>query len=102
MKYELKTVCPECPFRKVYRRSYSIKRLEQLASGEFPCHKTCVTQEDDEGQGELVEKPDGQSQACAGAMIYLLKRGRPHQMMRIVERLGLFDPSQLDLNADVR
>jgi hypothetical protein len=35
-------------------------------------------------------------------LIYLEKRQQPHQMMRIAERLGLYDYRQLDMQAPVR
>ncbi len=36
------------------------------------------------------------------AVIFNEKRGQPNQMARISERLGLYDPAQLDMKAKVR
>lgn len=84
------------------KRGFTIRRLEEFASAEFACHKTC--EQDDEG--DYVAR-DG-SPHCAGALIFLEKRGRPHQMMRICERLRgkdgkpMYDPTKLDMKASVR
>lgn len=40
-------------------------------------------------------------QHCAGALIFLEAQERPNQMMRIAERIGCYDPSQLDINFPV-
>jgi len=68
-----------------------------MASGEFACHKACKV---DEEEGEFVPRND-KTPHCAGALIYLEKRERPHQMMRICERLGLYDRSKLNMKARV-
>lgn len=39
---------------------------------------------------------------CAGALIFLEKRYRPNQLMRISERLGMYDRTKLDMKAKVR
>jgi len=68
-----------------------------LERGEFPCHKTTVP-----GPGkddDLVAT--NESQHCAGALIIMEKIERPSQMMRICERLGLYDRSKLKLDAPV-
>lgn len=101
MNYDLTKPCPECPFLKKFRRRYREQRLAEFASGEFPCHKTAaVVEADDECGSEYREQPG--SQHCAGALIYNEKRDRPHQMMRICERLGFYDRRKLDMNAEVR
>jgi len=35
-------------------------------------------------------------------LIYLEKRDMPNQMMRIAEQLGMYDRTQLNMEADVR
>jgi hypothetical protein len=35
-------------------------------------------------------------------LIFNEKREQPHQMMRICERLGMYDMTKLDMEADVR
>lgn len=89
------TPCAECPFLKSMKHGFEIKRLKQFASGEFPCHKTA---EDDDGKYVAGEK----SVHCAGALIFLEKRQAPHQMMRIAERLGMYDHTKLNMEAEVR
>ena len=39
MKYTMTTPCTECPFRRSMR-GFTVRRLQEFASGEFPCHKT--------------------------------------------------------------
>ena len=101
MKYELKNPCGNCPFRSDVRPYLNPGRVEEigraLVRGEFPCHKTTVP-----GPGEDDDLTDTEdSQHCAGALILLEKMGRPSQMMRICERLGMYDPSKLNLDAPV-
>lgn len=76
---------------------FSVARLEEFASGAFHCHKTGTT---DEETDNLIATPA--SKHCAGALIYLEKRHRSNQMMRIAERLGLYDRTKLNMSADVR
>lgn len=97
MDYTLTTPCKECPFLNKFKKGFSVKQLEGFASGEFACHKTCDVSEE---TGSF--EPAAKSVHCAGALIYLEKRERPHQMMRIVERLGMYDRTKLDMDADVR
>ena len=96
MKYTMTTPCKECPFT-MSRKQFSDKRLKEFASsGAFPCHKTAELNEDN----GYVAKSN--SVACAGALIFCEKRGQPNQMMRISERLGLYDHTKLDMDANVR
>lgn len=96
MNYNLHTPRSECPFLKGSR--FTQRRLAQFASGEFPCHKQSVLNEND----EFKERADGKTNHCAGALIYLEKRNAPHQMMRICERLGVYDRTKLEMDAKVR
>lgn len=102
MKYDMTTPCGDCPFLLKHRRAYSVQRLAQFASGPFPCHKTADLEEshDDGSGGCYTATPE--SQHCAGALIVLEKLNQPHQMMRIMERLGLYDHTKLDMEAEVR
>lgn len=61
-------------------------------SAPFSCHKLNSWHDED----EVTEE-----QHCAGAMIVLEKMERPNQMMRIAERLGLYDRSKLKMDAPV-
>lgn len=99
MKYSLTTPCDECPFLK--GSGFTYRSLVEHASGEFPCHRACDLVEDDEGSSVYRERKNGKTPHCAGALIFLELQDRPHQMMRICERLGLYDRTQLDMNAPV-
>lgn len=97
MKYTQTTPCKECPFLKSMAHAFTIKRLMEFAcEGSFPCHKSAEINEDN----EFVAKQN--SVACAGALIFLEKRNQPNQMMRISERLGMYDYRKLNMEADVR
>lgn len=102
MDYNMTKPCADCPFlnKPCMKRTFPKNRLDEFASGEFPCHKTAEVIEDDEECAEFHAKEG--SQHCAGALIYLEKRNSPHQMMRIAERLGMYDRTKLDMDADVR
>lgn len=99
MNHELKRPCPDCPFRTDSLEGWlgenraeeiidSITRLQQT----FACHETT---------GIKGDVPKGGEQQCAGAMIMLEKIERPTQMMRIAERLGMYDRHALDMDAPV-
>lgn len=94
MNYKLTTPCDECPF--LIGSGFSYESLLRHASGEFACHKTC-----DVVDGVFLERPKDKSPHCAGALIFLEKQNRPHQMMRVCERLGMYDASKLNMAAAV-
>ncbi len=96
MTYDLHKPCKNCPFLKEGGIRLTRGRVNEIAGmmlaggrGEFPCHKT--TRED--GDGELTETPE--SRHCAGALIFAEKHDRPTQMMRICERLRMYDRTKL-------
>ena len=93
MKYNLTKPCDACPF--LIANNFTFKSLLEHSSGEFPCHKACDLDDED---GMFVEKSNGKTPHCAGALIFLEKQDRPHQMMRICERLGMYDRTKLDLD----
>ena len=102
MKFNLKKPCNNCPFtRKSTEGWLGEDRASEFADAiysldsTFSCHKTLSI--DDEG--DTHEHKD--SQHCAGAMILLEKMGKPNQMMRISERLGLYNHKELDMSSDV-
>lgn len=102
MKFDLVRPCPQCPFRTdvgaYLRGDRAVEIAQSLARGaDFPCHKTTVTDPDDESQRAAT----GESQFCAGALIALERSDAPNQAMRFAERLGLYDPSKLDMDAPV-
>lgn len=97
MHYTLTSPCDQCPFLRKMAHGFTLRRLTEFASGAFHCHQTGTQ---DEETGNYVATKD--SLHCAGALIFLEKREKPNQMMRIAERLGLYDASKLNMDADVR
>lgn len=95
MHYKMTEPCDKCPYR--VGSGFKLPSLVRHASGEFPCHKAC----DLGGDGLYREKPNDESPHCAGALIFLEKQGKPHQMMRINERFGFYEPSKLNMDAPV-
>lgn len=94
MHYKMKSPCSECPY--LLDSGFTYQSLMEHASGEFACHKACDLNE----EGEFEAKSD-KTPHCAGALIFLEKQNKPHQMMRIVERLGMYDHTQLNMGANV-
>lgn len=103
MSYSITKPCNNCPFRRtngaVRLRRERIREIAGMMlspdGAEFPCHKTTVDDED----GERVTT--GDSQHCAGALIFAEKNGNQTQMMRIAGRLRLYDPDKLEGRDDV-
>lgn len=94
------TPCNQCPFILKMKHGFTLRKLKEFASGEFPCHKTAECVEDeDEGSSYQATKD---SLHCAGALIFNEKRNTSTQMMRICERIGLYDRTKLDMKAPVR
>lgn len=98
MKYSLTTPCDQCPF--LIGSGFTYARLREFASGEFPCHKTCKTEER-EDEGTVYVARSDKTPHCAGALIFNEKRNTTTQMMRICERLGVYDHTKLDMDANV-
>ncbi len=98
MKYTMSKPCDACPFLKKMSHGFTMRRLRELiGEGSFHCHKSG---DNDEESGDFV--PTENSVHCAGALIFLEKRNQPNQMMRIAERLGMYDRTKLDMKASVR
>ncbi len=95
VNYNMTEPCDQCPF--LIGSGFTYNSLMAHASGEFACHKTCTIDEDGTGDFE----PRKNSPHCAGALIFLEKQNRPHQMMRICERLGFYDYRKLNMDAKV-
>lgn len=102
MEFRLKAPCGNCPFRTDDARvRLPRERAEDIAEGiideslSFSCHKTNVWTESDD------DLPSVQPQHCAGAAIFLENLERPNQWMRIAERLGRYDRSQLKMDSPV-
>lgn len=105
MKYDLRKPCLGCPFRTDVEPYLAAERAEEIIEAitrrqqTFACHKHTRFDEDEEG--ESVNVPHSDDQHCAGALILLERMEMPNQMMRISERLGLYDRTKLHMDAPV-
>lgn len=93
MEYTLPKPCTTCPFLKgttMLLRADRIKEISRMMldsqGGEFPCHKTT------EAGGASGKK----ELHCAGALAYAEKQGTATQMMRICERIGMYDHTKVE------
>jgi hypothetical protein len=102
MNYDLTTPCKNCPFRSDVKPYIHAGRAEEIlrSDGCFPCHKTVDYSSEDE-DGFTRGKPTKKSQHCAGFLILLERDDTPNQMMRIAERLRLYDRNKLRMDAPV-
>ncbi len=94
MNYGMHTPCDACPF--LIGSGFPYESLIEHASGEFGCHKACNLNEETSSY-----EPHKKTPHCAGALIFLEKQDAPHQMMRICERIGLYDRTKLNMAAPV-
>jgi len=103
MKFDMTSPCEQCPFRNDLPHGYlRTVRVEQIAESlfnqqAFPCHKTTEFVDMDDDGDDMAVTED--SQACAGAEIFLLKQGLSTQLGRIAERFG--GAAKLDEKAPV-
>ncbi len=93
--FDRKKPCKTCPFRTNGDavRFLGEERAQEIADSlmsdcSFTCH-------DD------LDLPEDNRQHCAGATIMLEKQNHPNQIMRICERLGLYDRYALAGHEDV-
>lgn len=102
--YKLKRPCANCPFLKDESKAISLHPervpgiIEDLLSGRatgFSCHKTLNGEEVETDDGEYHYQRGGAELECAGAIAVMEKLGRPTQLMRIMERCGVYDPEKL-------
>lgn len=99
--FSLKRPCGNCPFRNdrpaYLDRGRAQEIADSLAADEsFHCHKTLDYATED-GTPDVTKN----SKHCAGALILMEREGKPNQMMRIGERLGMYDRDLLDMDAPV-
>lgn len=97
--YTLKSPCANCPFRSDIKFPLEYERVQDIKDSSyedanFHCHKT-VVYDDLDGQGSVGSK----TRVCAGFLITMEKEGRANQPTRIAERIGLYDRTQLDMDA---
>lgn len=100
MNYSMLKPCDACPFKRGTCMKLSKKRIQEIAGmmksrngGEFPCHKFL---DYSKGEGERKDS----SQHCAGALIFAEKHQNATQMMRIAERVRLYDAGKLMANKE--
>jgi hypothetical protein len=102
--------CPGCPFLRteggVRLRRGRILELTNLmlgrrGTGEFSCHNTVEYCDECDENGEGCPGHQAQARHCAGALIFAEKHGTSTQMMRIAQRLRLYDPKRLTGKEDV-
>jgi len=106
-RYKKREPCENCPFRTDVTPYLRRDRAEEISDalregGEFSCHKTVDYDGDGEDdEGNITGRETKQEQFCAGALIMLEKSSGPNQMMRVAQRLGMYDPSKLNMEAPV-
>lgn len=95
MNYNATRPCDNCPFRTDIEPYLTKARAREIVAaldrGTFSCHKTT---------GVCGQKPAKETH-CTSALIMLEHINRPSQMMRIAERLGMYDRTKLDMEAPV-
>jgi len=117
MQFNLKSPCKDCPYRTDKEPFITQGRAEELArallgDGFFYCHKyvdyDLVEESEPLDDIDAEEQMEGEfyagtesDQMCAGSMIMLEHMGQANQMMRIAERLGMYDHTQMDMEAPV-
>lgn len=101
MHFDLHVPCGNCPFLRNGGIRLTKPRVKQICRDilsdqgkTFACHKTTADR-----NGELVEVMS--SRHCAGALIFSHKHGNSTQMMRIAERLRMYEPRKLMANQEV-
>lgn len=100
----LKSPCANCPFLKKGAIELRPGRIEEIMERIeddtiiFPCHKTVRYDKANDDEESVVPFMD--SSACAGAMIYLAKIGRPNIAMRLGARMGLISEADLMAQSD--
>jgi hypothetical protein len=93
--------CGSCPFRTDIPAFLSKTKARSIRDAwardiHFDCHKT-VDYSGDDGEGVSTSR----TSICAGFAILAERVDRPTQMMRIAERLRMYDRSKLNMDAPV-
>lgn len=98
--FDLKTPCSNCPFTRARGHLFRLneRRIRDIvAAPAFPCHKT--VDYDASADSDKTEFKKAGPRQCAGLMSVLHKSGQPNQIMQVGQRLGEFDPNELDHSA---
>lgn len=108
MDYDMKKPCECCPFRRGTAMRLTVGRVREVVGGmlrsnggEFPCHRTIEHLTDDHGEDAGFREKNGKGKHCAGALIFAEKNGAATQMMRICERIGMYDARTLMADKEV-
>jgi len=109
MQYNLKSPCSDCPFRNDKDPFITGGRAQEIldgittGDGYFYCHKYVEYDQEDESEDGDDTNYLGHAgdQMCAGSMIMLEHMEQPNQMMRIAERLRMYDHTKMDMVAPV-
>lgn len=104
MTHRLTTPCANCPFRSDRPFHLTPARALEIATclregGDFPCHKTLDYDHPTE-DGRPDQNGPGANR-CAGMLIVMEKSGLRNRIMQIAQRLGLYDPAKLQMDAPV-
>lgn len=99
--------CAHCPFRSdkpgFLTKARARELMRELRDGkDFPCHKTLdydVDGEDDDD--DVAPSLTKRTATCAGFAIMCELENSPSQMMRIAERMGMYDKKKLNMKAPV-
>lgn len=88
--FDRKTPCKTCPFRTGPNglRHLGTERAEEIVGSVLQGGQTFTCHDD-------ISKPRSKRQHCVGVMLMLEKIDRPNQMMRVAERLGMYDRTKL-------
>lgn len=107
MDYDMKKPCECCPFRRGTAMRLTEGRVAEVVGlmlnpngGEFPCHRT-IEHMDGDGDNTVWRERNGKGKHCAGALIFAEKNGTSTQMMRVCERIGVYDAAALMADPEV-
>jgi hypothetical protein len=94
VRFDLKAPCADCPFLREGGIRLGKARTREIAEGvtgnpgaSFACHKTT---------GAAGPRPRSGEEHCVGALVFAGKVGSYSQILRIMGRLGAFDPDDLE------
>lgn len=105
MNFDLTAPCKDCPFRTDVKPYLTKARVREIIDAitrnqqTFACHKTVDYGVSEDSESEVC--PSNKQQHCAGALVMLENLGLPNQMMRISERLGMYDRRKLKMDSPV-
>lgn len=104
----MKKPCECCPFRRGTAMRLTKGRVAEVVGmmlnpngGEFPCHRTIEHLESEHGEDAGFREKNGKGKHCCGALIFAEKNRTSTQMMRICERIGMYDAASLMADKEV-